>query len=293
MAHSHSHAQAHDGGTYVLDQLFTILACGALGLVAVLMYQTGMLDRVLVPMFFVPVLIGGSALLLLAAIRAVSIWQLAAKTNCDHSGHCDHSHTHSHGADHGHGPSGEHEHGWAPWRYLVLAIPVFLYFLDLPRAGGLSIPDPRPDDLQYGSRRQALAAVAGGPALTKALRKSEPRRLMLRFKELSEAAAVSARHEHFEGDIGIIRGQYIPLSYREFTLFRWHETCCKADAVPLNARIEAPEPVHGIGRGQWVEVQGIITFQQNTKGTWLPVITLETTDAVRIIEKLTDDSTGF
>ena len=47
-------------GHYFLDQLFTILACGALGLVAILMYQTGMLSRILVPMFFKPVLIGGS-----------------------------------------------------------------------------------------------------------------------------------------------------------------------------------------------------------------------------------------
>ena len=28
-----------------------------------------------------------------------------------------------------------HDHGWAPWRYMVLAIPVFLFFLGLPREG--------------------------------------------------------------------------------------------------------------------------------------------------------------
>ena len=49
MAHSHAHAHAEAEGNYFLDQLFTILVCGALGLVAVLMYYTGMLQRILVP----------------------------------------------------------------------------------------------------------------------------------------------------------------------------------------------------------------------------------------------------
>ena len=61
MAHSHAHSHGEGEGNFFLDQLFTVLVCGALGLVAVLMYRDGMLKRILVPGFFVPVLIGGLA----------------------------------------------------------------------------------------------------------------------------------------------------------------------------------------------------------------------------------------
>src|SRR5262249_27065013 len=33
--------------------------------------------------------------------------------------------------DHGH----DHAHGWSPWRYMVLLLPVVLYFMDLPGPG--------------------------------------------------------------------------------------------------------------------------------------------------------------
>src|SRR5215210_4190501 len=115
MAHSHAHAHDEAEGTYFLDQLFTILVCGALGLVAVLMYRCGTLNRILVPMFHVPVLIGGGALLVMAVIRAVAVWQLAGARRmaepevCDH----DHGHSHSHGHDHAHGEDCGHDHGHA------------------------------------------------------------------------------------------------------------------------------------------------------------------------------------
>ena len=67
MSHSHAHGEAQ--GNFFLDQLFTILACGGIGLVAVLMYQSGMVSRILVPMFYVPVLIGGLAILAMAFVR--------------------------------------------------------------------------------------------------------------------------------------------------------------------------------------------------------------------------------
>jgi hypothetical protein len=58
--------------------------------------------------------------------------------------------------------------------------------------------------------------------LTRVLKKAEPRELNLRFKELTDIAARPNMHESFEGDIGRIRGQFMPLSGsdREFTLFR-------------------------------------------------------------------------
>jgi hypothetical protein len=326
MGHAHAHAHSHGEGegTYFLDQLFTILVCGAIGLVAILMYSTGMLSRILAPMFFIWVLLGGVAIVVLAAIRAIAVWQLAgarrgetgATNNHEHS----HSHSHSHGHDHAHdhedcghehgedcghehahahadgdgdGDGGEdhgHDHGWAPWRYMVLAIPVFLYFLDLPRSGFFS--DRKKDQelsagaLQQGSLRKSLALLAGGMAY----RKPEPRRLELGFNELTRVAAVPSRHEDFDGDIGVLRGQFSPVksgSDREFTLFRVNMTCCAADAVFLETRIIAPDPV-SIPPNQWVQVEGVISFQKNERGKWVPVITLKSNDDIRETEGTTN-----
>jgi uncharacterized membrane protein YraQ (UPF0718 family) len=80
----------------------------------------------------------------------------------DHGPGCGHDHDHPHDHDHGHGPAvpagpsastavtvapapaaapghthghghghDAHEHGWAPWRYVILLLPVVLYFLIL------------------------------------------------------------------------------------------------------------------------------------------------------------------
>lgn len=338
MAHAHAHAHGETDNTYFLDQVLTILACGAVGLVAILMYQSGMLGRILAPMFFKPVLVAGVAILLLAGVRAVAVWQMAGARKAeemdrpdnadehDHShGHAvAHSHSHSHGGecdhdraqpesgecghDHGraHGPAhahsradeeGEgHEHSWAPWRYMVLAIPVFLYFLGLPRAEFSA--DRLKKQISQGSLvnpdRQALSLLAGGPVMTKALRKGEPRTLHLGFKELSEAAALPVRHSAYEGDFGVIRGEFAPIpgNDHEFTLVRWNMTCCRADAIPLETRIIAPEPVRIDGR-PWVKVSGIISFQQTQGGKWVPVLTLRNNEAIEVGVEQTQDANAY
>lgn len=332
MGHAHAHAHAEGEGTYFLDQLFTILACGALGLVAILMWQTGVLSRILVPMFFPWVVAGGSAILLMACIRAIAVWQLAgarraaeaqadaAEYREDHGHSHGHAHSHSHGNDedcghkHSHGAACEHDHGhshdhahshaeaeeghdhgWAPWRYMVLAIPVFLYFLGLPRAGISDWERNRNtgSGLQSGSLRKSVALLASGLAYPK----TQPRRLQLRFNELTEAAALPARHETYEGDIGVIRGQFSPRSGndREFSLFRVKMTCCAADQVFLETRILAPDSstLRGIQPNQWVQVEGVISFQQNEKGKWIPVITMQTPEAIDPNAESVNDVNSF
>jgi hypothetical protein len=41
-------------------------------------------------------------------------------------------HTHDHGHDHSHD---DHDHGWAPWRYAVLLVPIALFLLGVPNEG--------------------------------------------------------------------------------------------------------------------------------------------------------------
>jgi hypothetical protein len=50
--------------------------------------------------------------------------------------------------------------------------------------------------------------------------------------------------------------------------------------VFLEMRIVAPEPIHGIAPQQWVRVEGLISFQKNEKGKWIPVVTLTSNDAI-------------
>lgn len=316
MAHAHSHGEAE--GNYFLDQLFTILTCGGIGLVAVLMYQTGMVSRILVPMFYVPVLLGGIVILAMALVRAIAVWKLAgargangavdiehdhghshshghehAHAHDDECGHDhahdgaehddrghshSHAHAHAHSHDHAHGDGEHHDHGWAPWRYMVLAVPIFLYFLGLPREGfSTKLVDRQTShEATQDLKRQGLSMLVGGPAWTKALRRAEPERMQLRFKELTEAAAVPSRQDVYEGNIGVLRGQFVPLKAgNEFTLLRVNRTCCVADEVYLETRIISPEAIQGIDAYQWVRVEGLISFQKNEKGKWIPVITLK------------------
>ena len=319
MAHEHAHSHGEGEGNFFLDQLFTILSCGAIGLVAILMFQSDMLGRILVKGFFIPVLVGGIAVVILAVVRGIAVWQLAGRVKLvpipieahghSHSHGHEHSHAHEHaaGEDCGHDHSAEaveedhgHDHGWAPWRYMVLAIPVFLFFLGMPRAGGFS-PDRVKKDTSSGSlqspNRVGLASLAGSSALTKVLRKSEPRRFELRFQELVEAAAVVSRQENYEGDIGIMRGQFMPVkSDSEFTMYRYNMKCCGADAVILETRIAAPESVSqlNIAPGTWVRVEGVISFQRDeVKKKWIPVLTLKSISDIQVGVESTTDTEGI
>jgi uncharacterized membrane protein YraQ (UPF0718 family) len=180
MADVHDHAE--DRSSFYLDQLFMIGVCGAIAAVTIMLWQSGLLQRMLHEKFHIWVALGGICLLTIVVLRAVAVWRSvdeeAAKPksdkhdhghDCGHSHGCDHDHdhshehpgaveqvkpapepggvmslalapaaavghTHSHSHSHAHGHShshGGHEHGWAPWRYVVLLLPVMLYFLVL------------------------------------------------------------------------------------------------------------------------------------------------------------------
>jgi hypothetical protein len=280
-------------------------------------FNPKLLERIVVPAFFGPILLGGLGVLVLVAVRAVAVWQLSgqaatarAEASHDHGhshshGH-EHSHSHGHahahahdencghdhgtdcGHDHGKGHAEEghddHEHGWTPVRYMVLAIPFFLFILGEPRRNfsANEVANSTSGVLQLSPKRQGLAALAGGPALTRVLKKSDVdrREIQLRFNELVEAAAVPVRQEHYDGDIGIIRGQFFPIKGNdtEFTLFRVDMTCCNADARILETRISSPVSVQSLGlqEGEWIRARGVISFERDErKRKWVPVLTLQ------------------
>jgi hypothetical protein len=182
MAHEHSH---EDLKTYYVEQLCTIGIAGALGGIAVMLYQRGLL-------WFIAtkvqpwVLAGGVALLVLVAVRAFVVWVQAGRKPVEDHGHedehehehhhhhdhdhehhhdhvhgeeCDHDHAHTHshgGADDGHG----HDHGAAPWRYVILLLPVVLYFLGLPNEN-MARADVR-DSQEFKLTGEALTSLKKG-----------------------------------------------------------------------------------------------------------------------------------
>lgn len=266
MAHDHSHG---DSNAYYLNQLCTILVCGALGGVAVLLWWSGKISLMLHPKFYLWVLLGGITLLVLVVLRAAAVWrsvdELAAvpqhmhDRDHEHCGHdhapCEHDHEHEHDHDHGHEHSHDHghdhEHGWAPWRYVVLLVPVVLYMLNLPNqgfsadAGGtLNLADFQAPT----SVRSTGTATVG-------------------FAELQQASLTPESRDYYEGKTITLTGQYAGADPKRFTLVRYKIACCAADAVKLNAVIMVdPQSTEKVDpdryRNQWVEVTGRVHFFQ-------------------------------
>lgn len=140
MSHGHHHHGESMSG-YFTEQLLTILVCGLFGFVAVQMWRTGMLEKLLAPQFHPWVLFGGIAVLVLVVLRSIAVWKEAgaiqaklADADCDinhtHGPECNHPHFHAPGEEHDHGHS--HDMSWVFARMLVLVFPVLLFFLGLP-----------------------------------------------------------------------------------------------------------------------------------------------------------------
>ncbi len=280
MAHDHAHDHSRDG-TYYIDQLCTIASCGALGGVAVMLYATNKLSLILADQFFLPVVIGGIALLALVAIRAVTLWREAGKAAAhshdhhhhDHGHHdhhhdhehdecCDHDHDHTHTHDHG------HDHGWTPARYAVLMLPIALYFLNLPNASFSQEAIERQTTQMNVQGTAGLASKEG---------------LVLGFKELVNAANSAAARSAMEGKTGRMAGQFLPGRIdKQFSLFREDRTCCVADTVVAQIVIACDENITRFKYRDWVEVEGQIQFHKAPgKDKYGAVLYLKSADLVK------------
>ncbi len=161
MAHTHSHEEDRN---YYIDQLCTIGVAAALGAVCIVMYWKGALG-LLADAFHLAVLLGGVALLLVAGLRAVTLWASFSRAGgamhvhehdhehghghhhehgeaCEHHHHHDHEHAHhhehghqhhEHGHSHAHDDHG-HSHGWNPIKYVFLLLPIVLFMVRMPSA---------------------------------------------------------------------------------------------------------------------------------------------------------------
>jgi hypothetical protein len=170
-------------------------------------------------------------------------------------------HRHEHGHDHG------HEHAWAPWRFVVLLLPVVLYFL---------IPTEALSET-FG-RKVGAGDVGGAREMA-----SKGDDFKVDFAQLEMAALREDLRNYYEGKTVRLEGKYVGEDNRQFTLVRYKINCCAADAVPLNAVImidptsDAKLPLKEL-RGQWVRVTGQVQFlQRKDNGTYVPALILKPT----------------
>ena len=241
MTHDHDHH--HDASTYYLEQIFTIAACGALAGVFVLDWYSGKIVFFIKDRYFLLVLTGALLLLALVVIRAVAVWLSVDRP--------EHTHDHSHGHDHG------HARGWAPWRYVVLLLPVALFFL-MP-AEGLS-----------GAGQQVRPGDVSGP---KEDIPSKGEDFGVTFLQLEQAALSEDMRNAYEGTTIRLEGRYVAGDSSHFTLVRYLRGCCPADAIPLRAlivvdRSRSRDPLDSNRLDEkWVEATGQVQFLKLRDGS--------------------------
>ena len=321
----------HDANEYYIEQLCSIGFGGLLAAIVCKWYFSREMKFFMSESLMPVVLTGGLGLLILIVFRAVVIWRAAGQPQVapvhDHGhshGHGDahvhdHGHAHSHGivpapstamtarpvTGHGHGHShgGDgHEHAWAPWRYMIMLVPIILGFLGLP-AGGLQ-PYPRdeaePGDLS--SKREytpvQVARLTGllvsttecAPLLAAAF--TDPESIVrkgdydeISFKRLEDASLTREQREAFTGMAVWVTGQFSGDSDRYFSLSRFKINCCGADAIQLKAMIVIDYSQNKDGprldpqklRGKWVRVSGMVQFKDRGNGAFVPMIVVTPT----------------
>jgi uncharacterized membrane protein YcgQ (UPF0703/DUF1980 family) len=150
-----------------------------------------------------------------------------------------------------------HDHGWAPWRYAVLLLPVAIYFVvpleALSSTGGGAV------DVDPTAAASAMKGTSKGDDFS------------ITFQQLNLAAVYADNREFYENKTVKLIGQYVPIDNRHFTLRRFKISCCAADAVPLSAVImadpEAKQPLPSDSlQGKWVEAIGRVEFLRSAGG---------------------------
>jgi hypothetical protein len=323
--HEHAHDHHHDGDTYYLDQICMIGISGAFGAICIALYIANartaadgqsMLGLLLNTQFHFFVLASGIALCLISVVRAIALWRSAGRPMHAHAGHahdhhehgpecahehgeCGHEHAaaaiavghapqHAH-AHHGHDhDAADHDHGWAPWRYVLLLVPIILFLLNLPNKG----PQAQAVSFHVDSTHEAAGyagMIASAPAhqgellsWVAALYLSEQEGTAVSFKDLLDyAGQPPAAREALKGKTVSVRGLFVPSSSSNvFGVQRFRIACCGADAMPITIPMVTRESLlsrRDLKQSEWVKVTGVIEFQEMGGGlkTVLRVLNLD------------------
>lgn len=265
MTHSHHHCGVSPRADFAGQMLNLVV--GVFGLVAVLMYRSEQLGYVLALPFHLPVLLGGSLVLALVGIRAVSVWHEARRLRHEHLDSTVHLSDPGTAAD-GH----SHDPAWVFTRVAVLSFPVGLFLIGVPNSG-FSRDRIRmmlgADDALTGNF--AHVAYQNGTVTT--------------FAELAEAAASETEREKVQGRTAVLEGRINRIDARQFTLFRLKMTCCAADTVPMKVRVVVKGcTLDGFEDFDWVQLTGRVQFvQAPNSDRYVPVVVVEDGQEVRKI----------
>lgn len=240
------------------------------------------LSIILHPKFHFWVLTGSIILLGIVSIRVIALWLESGKSkstpthdhehgpDCDHDhdktndhdhGHnhvhgpeCNHDHDHSHEHGHNHESPGhadcgqDHNHGSAPVRFIVLLLPIVLFFLNVPNEVFSNVKGV--DLSQFGE----VGSVA-----------EKGIDFNVGFLQLEMASMTQESRNHYEGKTVRLIGKYVGEEEKRFSLIRFKINCCAADAVPLNAVMMVdPNSTEKLAwkkyANKWVQVTGRVHF---------------------------------
>lgn len=234
------------------------------------------LSIILHPKFHFWVLTGSIILLGIVSIRVIALWLESGKLksapkhehvhgpDCDHDDDKTHDHDHDHDHNHVHGPdcnhdhshesSGhedcghDHSHGSAPVRFIVLLLPIVLFFLNVPNEVFSNVKGV---DLSQFSE---VASVA-----------EKGIDFNVGFLQLEMASMTQESRNHYEGKTVRLIGKYVGEEEKRFSLIRFKINCCAADAVPLNAVMMVdPNSTEKLSwkkyANKWVQVTGRVHF---------------------------------
>jgi hypothetical protein len=322
-----------DNNEYYVEQLCSIGFGGLMAAIVCKWYFSGDMKFFMSSTLMPVVLAGGIALLSLIVFRAVVVWRVAGEpqlvpvhdhghghghghgADCEHEHDHGHSHgikpapstgltrapMHGHGHSHG-GPGSDHEHAWAPWRYMIMLVPIILGLLGLPASGLQPYPRGETDFGNLQSKRDyspaqvtrvvsTLGAPTGYSPLL-ALAFAEPDRLVrsgdyvpVTFTQLEEATLTPDQRKFYTGRAVQITGQFTGDNERYFSLTRYKINCCGADAIPLKSVIvidytqfkEGPRLEPRKLQKKWVQVSGIVQFKDRGNGAFIPMIVVTPT----------------
>lgn len=282
MANEHHH---HDNATeYYIEQLIGIGISLSIAYVCIMLWWPfpiyggdgqiisygRKLSIILHPKFHFWVLTGSIILLGFVSVRIIALWLESGKLKSDHKHvhgpDCDHGHEHDHDHDHNHvhGPDCNHEHkdessghedcghdhshGSAPVRFIVLLLPIVLFFLNVPNEVFSNVKGV--DLSQFGE----VGTVA-----------EKGIDFNVGFLQLEMASMTQESRNHYEGKTVRLIGKYVGEEEKRFSLIRFKINCCAADAVPLNAVMmvdpNSPEKLAWKKyANKWVQVTGRVHF---------------------------------
>jgi hypothetical protein len=224
---------------YLCDQFCAIGFVGALGGIAVSLYPRDLVRLLVHPGLAGLVLWAGLGLLVLAGLRAGLVlveWARGAEKYSVLFGH-----------------------QWAPWRYIVLLVPVVFYLLGLPTAASTENSRPCDNPLWQLSLPWEFEEFV----------------LDAENTQFWEAARTKEWRAHYEGKLVRVEGQYSRgRDSRSFWLVRWKVRLEEPYLLRVELDPRCDEILPHYPTGQWLRVTGQVDFQEvsGKPGSYIAVI---------------------